>query len=78
MPDDMERAYRALCNDVNPNDPNVPKSLLLHHTKFGQTKRSSMRQTAHSYGLEKAERKAHRALTVGFANMWGLVYLSLL
>ena len=37
-----------------------------------------MRQTAHSYGLEKAERKAHRALTVGFATMWGLVYSSLL
>ena len=65
VPEDLERAFRALCNDVNPNDPSVPKALLLHHTKFGQPKKSSMSQSARGFGLEKTDRKTgHRALTV--------------
>ena len=64
-PDDLEKAKKALLNDWNPNDPNVPAALLLYHNKFGQLKNGKLYQNDVEYGLSKSQRKNdNRALNV--------------
>ena len=66
-PDDLDRAQRALLNDVNPNAPAVPKSLMLQFTRNGRynTKHNTLYSSMPSFGLENDSRKSrHRAIEV--------------
>ena len=67
---DRKEGHRAITvsvlNDLSSNDPNIPPSLLLHHTRFGQPKKSSLYKSMDAYALETGDRKeGHRAITVG-------------
>ena len=71
-PDDLERAKKALLNDWNPNDPNVPAALLLYHNKYGQLKNSKLYTSEPEYGLSSGQRKGdNRTLTVSRGDIQG-------
>ncbi|KAL5011047.1 hypothetical protein ScPMuIL_013352 [Solemya velum] len=69
-PKDLKKSFHAFVHDVNPNDPNMPKSTLIIHNRWGIVKKrheaALSRSVDFELGLNTSRRKhQHRALTHG-------------
>ena len=66
-PKDLTKNMYAFLHDYNPNDPQMPKSALLFHNRWGILKKKSNVTTDPSMELgltTRRRRDRHRALTV--------------
>ncbi|KAL4233601.1 epithelial cell transforming sequence 2 oncoprotein-like [Mactra antiquata] len=67
-PKDLDKNMYAFLHDFNPNEPNMPKSALLFHNRWGILKKKSNVTTNPSMELglnTQKRRERHRALTSG-------------
>ncbi|OWF50928.1 epithelial cell-transforming sequence 2 oncogene-like isoform X1 [Mizuhopecten yessoensis] len=69
-PKDLEKSFYAFLHGFNPNDPNIPKSALILHNKWGIPKKQHEQALSRSedfeLGLDSHKRKkSHRVLTSG-------------
>ncbi|XP_053396270.1 epithelial cell-transforming sequence 2 oncogene-like isoform X2 [Mercenaria mercenaria] len=67
-PKDLDKNMFAFLHDFNPNEPNMPKSALLFHNRWGILKKKSNVTTSPSMELgltSQRRRERHRALTSG-------------
>ncbi|KAK3578884.1 hypothetical protein CHS0354_010250 [Potamilus streckersoni] len=70
-PKDLDKNHYAFLHDFNPNDPNIPKAVLLFHNKWGILKKNLhddhlSKSQDFELGLDtKRRRDQHRALTSG-------------
>lgn len=66
-PKDLEKSFHAFLHGYNPNDPNIPKSSLILHNKWGIPKKRFDQSQSDDFdlGLDTYKRKGgHRTLTV--------------
>ena len=66
-PKDLDKNMFAFLHDFNPNEPNMPKSALLFHNRWGILKKKHNVTTDPSWELgltTQRRREGHRALTV--------------
>ncbi|XP_069127414.1 epithelial cell-transforming sequence 2 oncogene-like isoform X1 [Argopecten irradians] len=69
-PKDLDKSFHAFLHGFNPNDPNIPKSALILHNKWGIPKKHHEQALSKSQdfelGLDSYKRKdGHRTLTSG-------------
>ena len=71
-PKDLDKNMYAFLHDFNPNEPNMPKSALLFHNRWGILKKKHGLTTdpMRELGLgTQRRREGHRALTVSIVTM---------
>ena len=56
VPHDLERSAKAISEGYNPNDPVVPRAMLLHHNKWGIPK-SRLSESTPDFSRSFAERR---------------------